>query len=408
MVAIGPPIPPDDAPVANGTDSSDAAAFRAAGVAIARDLARSHDDPPDPPGVDVPHLQARLLDALMPDRTVVARMGAIVGVDDKLNWHPDDPLEPVMAAPVIDAPMYEPLRDHSQDFLLPGLKDVQANTVSLIEENHAFIESYLLGANVEFGRVLLYAGFPTDQRVSSLRQFWDVRGYVPTPDDPTDPDSLREMLRDIPSIHLWSRGTALGENRNRQNLTPGKVILLIRGRLLQRYPNAIIYAAEAIWDATKGERILGTAEKHPLFRGTLSPDVTFFGFDLTDDQARGSTDRSKPQGWWFVLQQQPSEPRFGLEPAPDPYTSPAIKEWNDISWASFATDKTALEALEFAPAKSAPVNQQITSNADNPNDVFNHWSDETTLTDSAQVAYVTLRRPARVAIHAEMMLPQVP
>lgn len=408
LVPIGSPIPPDDAPVAGGTDSADAAAFRVAGAGLARALAEPRDDPPDPPGVDVPQLHTLLLNGLLPDTTLAARIGAIVAVDAKLNWRPEDPLEPVMAAPVIDSPMYEPLRDLSQDFLLPGLKDVQPNTVSLLQENHAFIEAYLVGANVEFGRMLLYADFPTDQRLSSFRQFWDVRGYVPTPDDPTDPEILRDRLRDIPSIHLWSKASALGQNRNRQDVVPGKLVLLIRGQLVQRYPTAVIYATETIWDPTKGQRVLGSAEKHALFRGTLSPDVTFFGFDLMIDQARGSTDRSKPQGWWFVIQQQPSEPRFGLEPAPEPYAIPTVKEWNDLSWANFAADKGVLDALEFAPAKTAPAKLQITSNADNPGDVNNHWSDAATLTDAAQVAYITLRRPARVAIHAEMMLPGGP
>ena len=42
--------------------------------------------------------------------------------------------------------------------------------------------------------------YPTDQRPSSFRQFWDVRGYVPKPGDPADPARLKENLRDIPPI----------------------------------------------------------------------------------------------------------------------------------------------------------------------------------------------------------------
>src|SRR5207244_5149117 len=98
------------------------------------------------------------------------------------------------------------------------------------------------------------ADVPTDQRLSSFRQFWDTRGYVPIASDPADPDALREQLRDIPPIHLWPQGRALGDNRNRADFVPGKLVLLVRGRLLQRYPNAIIYATEAIWDAAKRER----------------------------------------------------------------------------------------------------------------------------------------------------------
>ena len=88
-------------------------------------------------------------------------------------------------------------------------------------------------------------------------------------------------------------------------------MLLIRGELLRRYPNTVIYAVRAA--ETDDGRDLSTNpndERHPVFRGTLQPDVTFVGFDLTaDDVVTGS-------GWFFVLQQQPTEPRFGLDEAP--------------------------------------------------------------------------------------------
>ena len=48
-------------------------------------------------------------------------------------------------------------------------------------------------------------------------------------------------------------------------------------------------------------------EVQPLFRGSLQPDVTFFGFDLDPTLAAGDP------GWYFVIQQQPTEPRFGFE-----------------------------------------------------------------------------------------------
>jgi hypothetical protein len=405
IVPIDQPLPPADAPSRGGVDSDDARAFREAGVKLGRVFARVRADPPDPPPVNTADLQARLLEGVHPTKTISARIGSILQVSETLNWTPDDQLEPVMAAPVIDAPMYEPLRDLSQDLLLPGLKDVPANTVGLLEENHAFIEAYLLGANVEFGRELLYVDFPTDQRLSSFRQFWDIRGYVPKAGDPTEPEGLRERLRDIPPIHAWPKASGLGTNRNRPDLVPGNVVLLVRGQLLQRYPNAIVYATEARWDAAAEKRALGTLEKHPLFRGTLSPDLTFFGFDLTPEQARGSTDRTKAQGWWFVFQQQPTEPRLGLDAPPDPFSVPTVTEWDDLNWASFAADQAALDSLDFLPVMKVPAQLQIASGPDNPRDKDNRWYDGTTKSDAAQIAYITLRRPSRVAIHAEMMLP---
>ena len=88
-------------------------------------------------------------------------------------------------------------------------------------------------------------------------------------------------------------------------------MLLIRGELLRRYPNTVIYAVRAV--VLGGKRVLSTValdEVHPIFRGNLEPDVTFLGFALTPAEVIASP------GWFFVLQQQPTEPRFGMDDDP--------------------------------------------------------------------------------------------
>src|SRR5262249_9427743 len=52
--------------------------------------------------------------------------------------------------------MYEPLRDLSQDLLLPGLQTVQPDTMLGLETNRRFVEAYMVGLNVEMGRELLW------------------------------------------------------------------------------------------------------------------------------------------------------------------------------------------------------------------------------------------------------------
>ena len=52
----------------------------------------------------------------------------------------------------------------------------------------------------------------------------------------------------------------------------------------------------------------GTTETEPIFFGLVEPDIALFGFDIDPADARGDP------GWFFVLQEHPSEPRFGLEP----------------------------------------------------------------------------------------------
>src|SRR5215813_9926135 len=107
-----------------------------------------------------------------------------------------DELEPIMDAPSFPQPMYESLRDLSQDFIFPGLDKVPPNTVQLLQTNAKFIESFLVGLNNEMGRELLWRGYPTDQRGTYFHQFWDTRTAL-------------KPERDISPINEWNE-RALG------------------------------------------------------------------------------------------------------------------------------------------------------------------------------------------------------
>ena len=131
-------------------------------------------------------------------------------------------------------------------------------------------------------------------------------------------------------------------------------MLLIRGELLRRYPNTVIYAVPAI--KKDGKLTLAPKsddERHPLFRGTLKPDVTFLGFTLTDAEALGEPPH-KPEGFFFVIQQQPTEPRFGMDEAkfdkPEPPPKPAT--WSDLSWRHLANTEEELKQLSHASLNS--------------------------------------------------------
>jgi hypothetical protein len=385
-----------------GADSPEAQVFRAAGIGAATALQAPAPDRDPPSPADLPGLRDTIVTRLDPTITVPARFKTLVRVSSFINRVSDDPIDTIMAAPEFPQPMYEPLRDLSQDYLLPGLDQIPPDTLTLLVTNHAFIESYMVGLNHEMARQLLWNEYPTDQRGSYFRQFWDVRSYVPSLEELQNetPEQIHEKLKDIPPVHTWKHANPLGANENRTDIVPNNLVLLVHGELLRRYPNAHIYAVEAKWDPELGH-VLGENEMHPLFRGTLSPDVTFFGFNLTEEEARGSPDRSQSQGWFFVFQQNSAEPRFGLEPAPDPYTVPTVDEWDRLTWTNFAPTPAAFDALLFAPANTQPQNVAIVQKPENPGDLNNHWG-----TDAAQMAFITFRRPVRVAVHAETMLPK--
>ena len=67
----------------------------------------------------------------------------------------------------------------SPKYFLPNINLIAPNSITLLETNQKFIESYMVGLNHEMARELLWREYPTDQRGSYFRQFWDVSGYLP-------------------------------------------------------------------------------------------------------------------------------------------------------------------------------------------------------------------------------------
>jgi hypothetical protein len=393
-------------------DSPQAAAFRKATTELFTAIQALPTNPAPAPALDIPALRNTILARIDPRVTVPARLGSLVNVGSRLGWQPVDPLEPILVGPSFPQPMYAPLRDLDERYLLPGVDGVLANTIGLLVQNEAFIEAYMVGLSHEMARQLLWNGYPTDQRGTYFRQFWDVSGYIPAPPDPT-------QLYDIPPINTWPLSTALGTHPNRP-MAPDNLVLLVRGELFKRYPNAVVYAGKA--RTVNGTRVLDPSdERYPLFRGTLSPDMTFLGFNLTAADARGGT-ANAPDGFFFVFQEQPSEPRFGLEPTPD--VSPV--HWAELAWTNFAGGVTVTPpvlALNVSPWREAsqvfrkvlssapvpgflspaagPTGIAIVDDANNPDDTGNAWG-----VNSAQTAYILFRPPFRVLMHADLMLPQ--
>jgi hypothetical protein len=372
----------------SGSDSAEAAAFRAAAAAHQAEVLEQAPAQMGCKPLGLPSSRNGLLGALDPRVTVPARTTPRVRVPQG-TWSQADPLEPVMVAPEFPEPMYGALRDLSQEWLLPGLEHVPANTLTVLESNTRFIESYMVGLNHEMGRELLWREYPTDQRGTCFRQFWDLSAVVPQPTT----DAAREELKDVDEIHRWPAAKHLGDTRARGASRKARLVLLVRGELLKRYPGAVIYAVAAL-KGTGGKRKPSTAansERYPVFRGTLSPDVTFLAFDLTAAEARGGGTK---QGWFFVIQQQPTEPRFGLDESVE-WQAGQPGGWEDLSWGH-------LVGVDKFPPAHAPVAGSRPASWSGFTPAGVKWSASA---QSAHIAYISLQRPVRVAIHADDMLP---
>ena len=286
------------------------------------------------------------------------------------------PEEEILAHPQFPAPMAERLMELAPDFLLPGLDTVPPNTVTLVQPNSRFIEAFLIGLNHEMGRELLWREYPTDQRGSYFRSFWDRRGADQQP--PVKP------------IDQWNQ--PLGKNPSGAG-SPDQVVLLVRGELFRRYPSAVIYAARATGDPAAPS--LTAEERYPLFRGSASPDITFFGFALTEAEARGTV---VDPGWFFVIQQQPGEPDFGLDMPGDPVPQPArVTDWNQLTWRHLVNSAEELQALRHVKVGTNPNPPRPDTSANPPGA---QWG-----ANGAHMARITLQKPVRIAVLARKMLP---
>jgi hypothetical protein len=287
--------------------------------------------------------------------------------------------DPLVAYPEFPRPMSERLIELAPEFLLPGLENVPPNTVTLVQPNARFIEALMVGLNHEMGRELLWREYPTDRRGTYFKYFWDEGGTAST-----------QSAVNLPPIHRWTK--ELGQNAS--DGRPEPLILLVRGQLFRRYPNALLYAAKAERDIA-GRIKPGATERFPLFRGVAPPDVTFFGFQLTEAEARGSAQPGGDPGWFFVIQQQPGEPEFGLDvdPGGDP---PPVTEWNQLTWRHLVRSEQELAALTYVRIKQgSPPRPDTSKNPPGATWGFN----------AAHMARITMQQPVRIAILASQMLP---
>jgi hypothetical protein len=228
-------------------------------------------------------------------------------------------------------------------------------------------------------RKLLWNGYPTDQRGTYFRHFWDIRGNV---DGAAQPD--------ISPIHLWT--ALLGKNRP---TAVDPLVLLVRGELIRRYPNVIVYAAPAVTDATG--RQPGLTESQPIFFGRVDPDIALFGFNLDPIEARDDP------GWFFVLQEHPSEPRFGLQAPEDPPAFGAQPaSWQALGWDHLVSNANDLAALRFVDLTTAALPHDPTT-TDGTGAVWH--ANGSPGSRAADIAHITFRAPTRLAVHGSVLIP---
>ena len=376
------------------------------------DVSRPLGAVPKPVPFDLPKVAASVVSETRPDLTVPRWTWSGVTVPPRIREQLEETFAEVMAYPEFDLPMYEPLVKAGADLFVPNLHEVERDSVTLLETNQPFIEAYMVGLNHEFARELLWREYPTDQRGSYFRQFWDVRKKLAAAPNPA---AAREALKDIPPLHQWPPASNLGDHdhRDRGGRPEAELVLVIRGELLKKYPNTVISAQPAKWQLTGGrpdksrERILdeSVAPITPLYEARVEPDLYFFGFDLTAVQARGDDTVDDKPGWFFRIEEVPGDARFGFDESRP--TGTKINIWGDLAWPDVVPT-----LVDGAPVKvSAIPARTLVEPTGDVAEKHPQWEQDRHVPlnanlSSAELAYIALQAPVLMAIHASELLPK--
>jgi len=479
--------------------------------------------PVDNPQENLQSIKKELLKSLNPEVTYFQKTQKLLRVDgilqSKYKQEYGDSLDPVMAAPEFSQPMIESLQEISKNLLIPGIEKIKPNTIGLLKTNLRFLESFMCGLNHEFANELLWRGYPTDQRGTYFRQFWDTSYHITTQkekknlikkwlaredisaienleDDKKivilykhsrqfllelnrlihilinnsiynqesvieknkerilnklnklkkdiynnhpnafdnisdnvlegfnpfiakmiENDCIIESLTDIDPIHHWKN--SLGKNAR---ITEDKLVLIIRGDLLKRYPNAIIYSVDGYQPENDSDIIIPALEEnirnhygkslggdelnkkvnriiknhpkyYPIFSAQVLPDIIFLGFQFDESAVKRTKDHP---GKFFVIEEHISESRFGLDILSENDAPKLLNQdpdhnsdWNELSWNHFN-----IEAGQY-------IDAQIEENNNIKGSAWQKWINAS----SAKRARITLQKPARIVIGANDMLP---
>ncbi len=323
--------------------------------------------------IDVEQVGGTLIGEINPKPTIAGRVGTRVSVgghhlldlvaNDRLTQ--SEPLAPILVGPRLDEPLYRFLAKYDQDRFLPGVGLIPGNAMTMVETNPEFVEAFLVGANHEMNRELRWRDYPTGRRSTVFHSFWD----------------RLDGGEDIGPIHRFASNRRLG--RNSVTTPGGSIVLLVRGDLLRRYPNSVIFATPATADK-KLPRPL-TDVHLPVFGGRLDPDITFAGFDLNVETVEPDP------GYFFVIQEQPTEPRFGLDVPEGAGVGPP-PTWSDLTWSHVGVDPG--EVLSVG-ALGTDTNRRLAGSS---------GPTATWPRNAAHMAAITFQRPFRAAAHTTELL----
>ena len=194
---------------------------------------------------------------------------------------------PVMAYPDFLEPTFYYLREYSDSYVIPSAASLLKDSITYFRTNPQFEEAFLMGMNTEMGQELLWREYPTDQRGSYFRKFWDQ-------EDLPDKGQLEKYYYDVKPLHQWKG--CLGQNHMVGK--NGMLVFVIRGELMQSYPSASVYLSKKVGGLLKKELT-------PCMSSWLTDEILLVGFNNLQSDALA--------GYYLTFEQQPLSLQFERE-----------------------------------------------------------------------------------------------
>jgi len=316
--------------------------------------------------------------ALLPVNVTLSKLNTIIKGTSVVK----PSFDPIMAYPIIKQPLYKHLIKKHKDLFIPNLDLFENNSISILKNNQKYIENFLLGFNYEMARELIWREYPTDSKGSYGRFFWD--SIIEKNDKNLSLTARANKYSHIQEIHKWSGKS--GTNENPKNSLKNSLVVIIRGNLLLKYPNTLIYLQKAKWKSNTKQlpRKLDESESglFPTYNAFIGPDIHILGFDISAEEAKGSIQTNGKPGHFLILQEPPGENKFGIDVAKD---SDNITSWSDLAWDHFKAETDYVNITDYQ------------NNKKNINGV--KWAE-----NSNHMANIFNQRPFKMAIHAEKLI----
>ncbi len=241
----------------------------------------------------------------------------LVGVDCATLVPPEYPIG-------LDFPAWGLLKQYDREWLLPGADSLAKDSVTALQTNPAFIDAFMVGINTQFMSEMRWRDLAVARTCTPLRMFWGQVDYVE-----------HSRKADIEPLAEWAKAPAEPVGAlSHQTIQPhdpagnpsgSRLVITFRSDLFRRYPATLVYLVKDDPDPgvrelrlkavpeldmpadTPDADVWRRTRKHfgPVFAGTLTPELTFFTFDVAP---------SDLEDYWLVLDEPPAELRFGNHP----------------------------------------------------------------------------------------------